>query len=166
MSEALIKPAAKLSPQERQIVDLMVLHNLNAFKVAEKLSMDVQVLSTVLARAEVRKEIGLMLLTERKDRLEDVKTGLILSLWNLVGYDPAGAFNELGQPKNIHDIPPELRMAIKGMKQTKFGMEFTFYDRSTIMLALLGYFERDNKKRAEETEEKTIIEYYQDEEYD
>ena len=79
---------------------------------------------------------------------------------------PAGAFNELGQPKNIHDIPPELRMAIKGMKQTKFGMEFTFYDRSTIMLALLGYFERDNKKRAEETEEKTIIEYYQDEEYD
>lgn len=55
--------------------------------------------------------------------------------------------------KNIDDIPPSLRAAVKSVRSTKEGLHITFHEKTTALEMLakhFGYFEADNKQKAVE----------------
>ncbi len=148
-----------LSPQEAQIVEAFVASDgLSAARVAEQLGLDVKAVLEVLKRAHVRRMIGLGMLTETRERQKEVRGAVIAQLHALTMHDPKDAFNAAGEMLTIPEMPESIRMAIKGWKTGKFGLEIQFYDRAAILQSLLAYLSKPDP--LEEGGEDDRVEYH------
>jgi hypothetical protein len=144
-----------LSPQEAQIVDAFIRLELSAARVAEELNLDLH----TIKRAPVRRMIGLGMLTETREKQKEVRNSVIAALHALTMHDPKDAFDPTtGEMLPIHEMPDSIRMAIKGFKTGKFGLEITFYDRAAILQSLLAYLSKPDP--LEEAGEDDKVEYH------
>lgn len=152
---------SELSAQETQIVNAWLSDpELSPASVAQRLSMDVATVLSVLRRESVRRAMALGLLTEKNDRLKEVRDGVVLSLWQMATYDLADLFDEEGTPRHIQAMPPAMRSAIKGYKMGKYGPEFTFVDKSAILLSMLQHLSKVEQQKSEDKEEGVSVIFY------
>ncbi len=127
---------ARVSPQEEQFAASFI-RNPDLSEVARELNLSLKTAREYLKRPEVRKAIGLALLTERRDRLEEVRDFLLQELHQLSNFDLKDLYDEYGNLRTIPEMPDSVRCAIKGVKQGRYGMELTFYDAANIKIELL-----------------------------
>ncbi len=136
-------PALKLSAQEKQLVEAFVASpNLSLKEAAEKCGLDQKSAKLVLARENVRRSVGLALLSERKERLAEIRDHVVNALWQVTHFDPKDLFDDQGRIKPVKDMPPNARAAIKGVKHGKYGLELVLVDRTTIQLELVKLLQR------------------------
>lgn len=96
-------------------------------------------------------------LQEQRARQYDVTVERVIEEWSKIAFvDLTRLVAELGgtlqkvQVKTLHEIPVELRAAIKGIKPTKYGIEISFYEKTTALEALsryLGIYGADNQQK-------------------
>jgi hypothetical protein len=128
----------KLSAQEKQLVDAFVgSPNLSAQEAADKIGLATRTAIDVLKRDNVRRAVGLALLTEKKERLSEIRDHLVDALYQITTFDPADLFESDGSIRLVKDMPANLRAAIKGVKHGKYGLELVLVDRTHIQLELL-----------------------------
>ena len=76
----------------------------------------------------------------REDFAEERHKALYM-LATLCAYDPAHAFNEFGQVRNIHEIPPECRAAIEAWEQRPDGtVKIRFVKRVECLRLLMAHY--------------------------
>lgn len=78
---------------------------------------------------------------ELRDTHKEIRSQTVQMLAQLAVYDPAEAFTLDGRPKNIHDIPPLARAALKGYKVKGDGsVEIQWIDRLRVLELLMAHF--------------------------
>lgn len=112
----------------------------------------------MLKSANVAKAMALIH-ADRRTRHKDIRDGVIQALWQLATWDIKDICDSDGVFLAPHELPDNLRAAVKGVKQGKFGLEYTFVDRAQILALLLKHFGDDEKKQEQkkDTEEGTTI---------
>lgn len=146
----------KLSRQEESFV-AHYLETPDLSELATKLDLSLRTVKDLLKREDVRRAIGLAMLTEKRDRLELVRDHLVQELHQLSNYDLKDLFDENGGVRHITEMPNTMRAAIKGFKMGKFGPEFQFYDTSTIKMELLRLTMRALGQINEGKQESTVL---------
>lgn len=110
----------------------------------------------LLARPDIQKRIQ-ELMKDRLDNYRATADRITQELSAIAFTDMTKVLESLRGNKavfrDLQAIPLEVRAAIKGIKQTKEGVEVTFHDKIgaiEILAKHLGYFEAHNKQKAME----------------
>ncbi len=149
---------AKASPQETQIVNMMLTEGLDPSKVASQLDMSLQAVLEVLQREHVRRALGIGMLTEKRERFKEIRDGVVQALWQLASYDVADLVDETGRMHaDLRKIPPQLRCAIKGYKMGRYGAEYTFVDRAAILTTLANIFAKAGDADTGDAKDRTVL---------
>ncbi len=177
-SLALIQAREAIEPHERVLIDAMCVDEEMRVSEGERVAgLDQGVGYRLLKKDSVRKYLSLTL-ADRRERHREIRDKVIQTLWALACYDIAdaiepeedfdrypesldGALGMLagGRLKPPHKLPPTLRAAIKSVKHGKHGWEYTFVDRTQILLALMDHFGDSDAARANEPNEgRTVVE--------
>ncbi len=128
----------KLSPQEKALVDALIAQpDLSVKKAAESAGLHIKTALDVYKRENVRRAVGLALLTEKKERLGEIRRQIIDILWQTANFDLRDFFDEKGGFRAVKDMPPANRAAVKGIKQGRYGLELVLVDRTALQLELL-----------------------------
>lgn len=111
------------------------------------------VASDLLKRADIKEEIK-ALLENRVDKYAITEKRILEEYAMLALARPFEILKDMvGNKitiKDLKDIPEELKPAIKGIKQTQWGVEVTFYDKTAALSDLgkyLGIFQKDNDQK-------------------
>ena len=111
--------------------------------------------AAVMANRLLRKPDIAELIKERnRKRLETAKltaNETMQSMARDLKFDPSVCFHDNGEPKPIHEIPPEARQSLRGYKRDKDGVvEFKFPEKTAVReqaMKHFGLYERDNKQK-------------------
>lgn len=162
-------PSKSLNQLERQVVESFTrLNDFSVERTARETGQDPDAVSSILRRTDVSQALALTLLASSKDRVREMRDSTLLALWQLANWDPKDAFTNEGLMLSIPDMPLALRRAVKGWKQTRYGLEVTFTDRDAILRFLAQHLIKlSEAEEAQKGEEPTkYVELEQDSEAD
>lgn len=111
-----------------------------------------------LMRGEKVRRCLALIQADRRERHKDVRDSAIQMLWMLATHDIKD-LAKAGELLPPDELPAGIRCAIKGVKFTKNGWEYTLIDRTVVLSMLLKHFELGDQaegKKAETQEGVTI----------
>lgn len=150
-----------LTPKQAAFARAFAENDLDLQRAEQALEWSPGVGRDYLSDPTVRRAITALSL-RRDEREADIRAGTLGLLWQLTtAWDPARLIGADGTPLPPHELPPELRAALKGVEYRDGVWKYTFVDRSAIALNLLKHFQSSDKKQEKEkqgdTDEKTTV---------
>lgn len=124
------------------------------YRFAETLTSDPEMSVAAAARAAGKPGQGAQLLRDRRTQLaiaalvgvdreifRDQRQQALRLLALMCAYDPAEAFDQYGEVKSIHDIPPEVRVAIESYERDADGkVKIKFTRRLDALKLFMAHF--------------------------